>query len=1540
MKQHYPTIPGFTFRQQPFGFSTALFLLFFLLNITFGFGQGDCTITSTAPDPTDETPILLDLNFEGPINRDLVENDFIVTNGEIGSFERGIPEFQNSNSSDINEFPVIAGLTDFIESGYTNPFNEEQRMAYLSEKISRSVISIDVDSDGDIFYLTFADGVFQYFENDADENIISGDEFAVPLDMVIDNNDRIVVADPDNLRVRIFDQNGILDYDIGGGFGNGSGDFYGPSGLAVNEDNILYVADQYSGEYEGENLDLVKLYDLNSSSEDYIRQYGFDILDDPYRIAVDRWDNVYVSDSGNSGRVIVFNDQDQNVDIILSGSEDSPGSIITDDFGYVYIINYNGDLTFSDIYVDPLVLINNYEEIQNGDYQVDVYSPFPELNPITTFSHNLNLPVDLALDNCNNIFVNDLELGGQAESILDIQANFNFDLEKFKRNDNFTAEVTPEEEGEVVVTLNSDNDFFPCDPQPECSFSIDYETEEELDPIVNCPGSSILDELELGENCNYILPEIGQFIETENFENEDLLVVDENISDNILTVEVEVLDGEELIETCELRFELVDQTPPTISCPENITREIPAGEDSVVINYNLPEVSDNCSENLAPVLSDGLASGSEFEEGEYFIEFEVTDDADLTARCEFRIIVTREEPAPYSFQCIEEITVRLGEEAQNSFVTEIPTSEFITSDTSNLDFELTNQQFTCENIGTNSRTIKATNSITGEQYSCEVMVTVEDVGAPLITCPAEPITTNLPDGGYEVPNFFENNVSDNCNSLEELELVQDVEAGSIINTPGTYTINLTATDVYDNVETCEVIVILEENNPAAPELDCPQPQILDLEGNCEIELPNYIEEANFTDGAIVTQDPEPGTSVSQNQTIELTASLNGESISCGFQLEVINPANDLSLSCPYEGTHEIEIPASQDSTIFEFDDPEISGGCGEVTLLQTSGPTSGEFFTEGNTTVTFTATDEADNSVSCSFTVRVEREGTPTQPSFSCSQDGEIPDLRLDENCEIDIPDYAYLVETQNFTPRFEQTEERFDETLYVVVEIWNEATDELVGDCSFSVSIVDLIPPQISCPEDQIENFNPEQGFVVPNYENMANFSDNCGEVSFRQEPAAGEIIYETTSVRLTAFDERGLGDSCSFQLILTDSDVLNIFCQIDQNVTPEENCSFTLPDYRDTATVSLPGATITQTPPEGTVITENTQIKLTASLDGETDDCYFMVNLVDEEAPVANCVSGFVVNLDENGTANISPEDLDNNSTDNCGIASMALSQTNFTSADIGQVPVTLTVRDEAGNEDSCETIIEVIEEESGDFQCRENVVVNLNENGEANLSLQDLYTGDASGVDLEANQLDFNCSDLGVTQIQLDYSGEESGSCMINVEVRDGIPPVVITNIVELTLDGSGFAYLEENDVLAEDNCSETLIYEFSKSVFTCKDVGSNTVSVQLEDANGNVSQANIEVRVRGESCDIPEGDDIEFLFLYPNPNDGVFTIATPQGMFIESVRVFDSRGRYIMQQDYNANARFYRMTIQGVAESVYTLQIFTNEGTIIKRAIIKR
>jgi hypothetical protein len=1347
MKQDYPTTSGFTFRLQPFGATTALFLLFFLLIFFNGFGQNPETI---------------------------------------------IPEYEWED--EVN----LPGI------GLTNPSTED------------ITVATDTDSAGNIYTLTFGNGVKKRNpEGGSPQNFIPGNQFESPLDLAIDNQGNIYVADyfaqddgEDNGKVKVYNSDGSYIRTIFTGF-------YRPVGLAIDNDDNIYVAeynDANQGPEQDQVLSRLSIYDSVGGPIDRTDEN----LDAPYRLAVDSNKRVFVSQAGDDNpKVLIFN-SDLDYQGTMPGV-DSPGSIVVDKFDFIHIIEYSGRVDFKEFLTistagDAIAIAGDiYEGIEDEVFYIKVFNQ--SLNPVGTVRDYLEFPIDVAFNDCTNMIVLNSDVEGiDAGSFGFLPTNLYFSLEIFNR--------TP---------------------------SLDTE-----DPIAICIPAG--EEFQLQNGKVILTPED----------------IDDGSTDNC---------G---IDTMELaRYEFTTTGPHTVSLI-------------------------------------------------------VTDEAGNTSECSTTIEILPEEQA-YNFQCIGELTVNLGEEAQNSSVTEIPTSEFITSDISNLDLELINQQFTCEDIGTNPLTIRATNSETGEEFSCVVNVTVEDVGAPLIICLAEPITINLPDDGYEVPDFFENRVSDNCNSREELQLVQDIEAGTIINTPGTYTINLTATDTYDNVETCEIKVILEENNPTAPEIECIYHKIFLDENGQAILDPNSVYNGERDDLELSISPENFDCSNLGENTVILTATDPETNLSstCTAQVEVFDEIDPIA-KCVEPG-RQFQLQNGSVTISPSAIDLNSADNC-EITRRLSQDT----FTTPGRKDIILYVEDAAGKTDQCSTSIEILAEDEePAAPVYRCIEEEDIPNIRLDENCELQIPDYTRLIETENFTPVFTQTYEQLtEETLYFTIEIKDAETGELVGDCKFSARIVDLIPPSITCTGNQVENFDPDTGFEVPNYESLANYSDNCGEATFQQRPEAGEIIYENTTVTLTVFDARGLGATCSFELQLSDSNVLNIFCQIDQNVTLEEDCSFTLPDYRDTATVSFPSANITQTPPEGTVITENTQIKLTASLNGETDDCYFMVNLVDSENPEANCVSGFVVNLDANGNASIAPEALDNNSTDNCGIVSMALSQADFTRADLGEVPITLTVRDNAGNMDSCETTVEVVDSASGAFECRENIVLNLDENAEASLNLQDLYTGNASGLTLEASRLNFNCTDLGVEEIQLDYSGDQTGSCTINVEVRDEIPPVINTDIVELTLDIEGFAYLEENAVLANDNCSEELIYRFSKSVFTCKDVGTNTVNVEVEDASGNIRKKNIEIRVNGEACEIPEGDDIEFLFLYPNPNNGIFTIATPEGIIIERIRVFDSRGRYILEQDYNANARFYRMTIQGVEESVYTLQIFTNEGVIVKRAIIKR
>ncbi|MFA1772427.1 T9SS type A sorting domain-containing protein [Rufibacter glacialis] len=82
--------------------------------------------------------------------------------------------------------------------------------------------------------------------------------------------------------------------------------------------------------------------------------------------------------------------------------------------------------------------------------------------------------------------------------------------------------------------------------------------------------------------------------------------------------------------------------------------------------------------------------------------------------------------------------------------------------------------------------------------------------------------------------------------------------------------------------------------------------------------------------------------------------------------------------------------------------------------------------------------------------------------------------------------------------------------------------------------------------------------------------------------------------------------------------------------------------------------------------------------------------LTLVDATPPTV-LGAGFAVALVD-GKAIIQPEDVDYGSFDDCGVASMSLSKTSFTCADLGPNDVTLTVRDHSGNSTSAVVTINI--------------------------------------------------------------------------------------------------------------------------------------------------------------------------------------------------------------------------------------------------------
>jgi len=91
-----------------------------------------------------------------------------------------------------------------------------------------------------------------------------------------------------------------------------------------------------------------------------------------------------------------------------------------------------------------------------------------------------------------------------------------------------------------------------------------------------------------------------------------------------------------------------------------------------------------------------------------------------------------------------------------------------------------------------------------------------------------------------------------------------------------------------------------------------------------------------------------------------------------------------------------------------------------------------------------------------------------------------------------------------------------------------------------------------------------------------------------------------------------------------------------------------------------------------------------------GNSAQCTAVVTVADAMDPIVIC-NDITITL-ENMLAEIVIDDIDNGSSDNCGISNMEISQTQFTDEHIGDNVVTLTVTDNNGNTSSCDAIVTV--------------------------------------------------------------------------------------------------------------------------------------------------------------------------------------------------------------------------------------------------------
>ncbi len=216
-----------------------------------------------------------------------------------------------------------------------------------------------------------------------------------------------------------------------------------------------------------------------------------------------------------------------------------------------------------------------------------------------------------------------------------------------------------------------------------------------------------------------------------------------------------------------------------------------------------------------------------------------------------------------------------------------------------------------------------------------------------------------------------------------------------------------------------------------------------------------------------------------------------------------------------------------------------------------------------------------------------------------------------------------------------------------------------------------------------RLHNFNEGQTSISTGYD----YQPRPGS-AFYNNPVRFEIIDDGASVNVTMTNlVTNVVHTYSFNSNYTSGTNRVVFSgdnsvswdDIKISVGPHE----TLQEY-DNGSDTMSGKSLN--------IGENTVTWTATDAGGNQTVASQVITIEDTTNPVV-VTQNITITLDINGEASIMPAQINNNSTDNCGIATLVLDKEDFTAADTGDNTVTLTVTDIHGNVNTDTALITVI-------------------------------------------------------------------------------------------------------------------------------------------------------------------------------------------------------------------------------------------------------
>jgi hypothetical protein len=253
-----------------------------------------------------------------------------------------------------------------------------------------------------------------------------------------------------------------------------------------------------------------------------------------------------------------------------------------------------------------------------------------------------------------------------------------------------------------------------------------------------------------------------------------------------------------------------------------------------------------------------------------------------------------------------------------------------------------------------------------------------------------------------------------------------------------------------------------------------------------------------------------------------------------------------------------------------------------------------------------------------------------------------------------------------------------------------------------------------------------------------------------------------------------------------------------------------------------------------------------------GNSSQCSSLVTVKDQIAPKAKC-KDITVQLDSSGKATISAAQIDNGSTDNCGIRYMTVSPRTFGCDNMGINTVTLTVIDASGNSSTCTSKVTVKNSFLPVAHCKD-ITVNLDSSGTVIIAPSQINNGSTSTCGIRSMKVSpcaFTCENIGKNTVTLTVIGAsgDSSKCISTVTVRDQMAPIARCKDITAYLDSTGKVQITAAQVNrgSTDNCGVRSMTVQPNS-FSCANTGRNQVILTVTDANGNAAKCTSTVTIK--------------------------------------------------------------------------------------------